>query len=178
MATYVQFSGWNPNFVVYGYPGNDSSLTILHQATSSFPIPTNIRTDIGPIVSTGLTTFIRADGIISVPVPTHLNISLFSRTSLSSVRLATIDKDTDGVRIIQDNFHLPVAIFSLDSTTGDFFIYFGIQTSLISGTTLAIESDVDITINRYTVYASSRAQSISALKPGDPQFPYIDTQAC
>lgn len=178
MATYVQFSGWNPNFVVYGYPGNDSSLTILHQATSSFPIPTNIRTDIGPIVSTGLTTFIRIDGGISTPVPTYLNLSLFSKTSLSSVRLATVDKDEDVIRIIQDNFHLPVAIFSLDSTTGDFFIYFGIQTSLISGTTLAMETDVDMTVNRYTVYASSQVQSISALKPGDPSLPYIDTQAC
>ena len=113
MATYVQFSGWNPNAIVYGYPGNDSSLHILHQAAPSFLIQPNIKTNIGPLVSEGLTSFIRVDGIFTTPIPVYLRLEFFSSTSSSSLLLLVADKEEDDIRISSPNFFLPSKLFTL-----------------------------------------------------------------
>jgi len=178
MATYIPFSGWNPNFVTYGYPGNDSSLTILHQASSSFPLTPNTRTTIGPISSTGLTTFIRLDGAMSTSVPVNLELSLYAATSAGSARITTIEKDATGLRFVQDNFYLPVALGAVNSSTGDFFIYIGVQTSLISGALLQAEADVSLTISRYILYSSVYLPTLRAIKPNLPTIPYIAPNHC
>lgn len=177
---FVQLSGWNPDYKVFGHIGNDSPLHILHQATTSFPVPANTITNVGPFTPFGLTTYIWISGVFGSPVPTDINIVLQAATTVSSVVLASIDYQQNGntVRITSPNFSLSTRSFAINSTTGDFFIYLGIRIALLENTTLQIESSTDLTINNHYLYSSTRLPSRAALAQQIPPLPFTPISAC
>jgi len=181
MATFVQFSGWNPNFIVYGFPGNDSSLSILHQATASFPVTAHTPTDVGPLVSSGLNMYIRLEGTFDNGIPGDFTITLSATTTVGSTQVANIYSNSGTVKILEPttaSFWLPTKIFAKNTTDNSFLLYIGVQTPLLDGTTLSILSTEDLTINRYTLYSSTKLIGIFGIKPNSVPIPYIQQEHC